>query len=154
MIGAKPGRPKKQRFRVPCGCASPLSALEIKQLRLTLLRLPQIIALPSVQAEQLITRLTEVTGFFRATAQLHRNIAGPKGNKPKRYISILLRDCCEAFAKATGSAQPVPLWENDTSQTESPAIEIARKCLTVATGTTYAASLRQQIKPSRKWVFG
>jgi hypothetical protein len=147
---AKRGRPRKQRFVVPSGLASPITASERNDLRTKLLQLPRISLLGTPDFDKLVMRLSAAIAFYRATEIANKAYVRGPGNKTKRHLSGYLHDCVQAWCEATGETR-APLWENDYKE-ESPAISIARTGLSVANGKPYTASLRQQAKHARLMV--
>lgn len=146
----KRGRQKIRVFKYPLGFAGTLSSTTVAALESKLSMTPAYLALNPDQQRELVERLCDAIPNFQAAQQANRAYSGKVGNRPNRHIAVLLRDCRIALKKVSPESD-WPFWERDDRSVESPAFQIGRACIEIATGRRYTASLRQQGRKATDW---
>lgn len=151
-MAGKVGRPPKERFEYVGACVAPINDAERDALKRELMFVDGVTRLPPRQCVRLARALETVVIDYRLMTELNRARHSSQGNKTKAHMSFLLYRCAEVWCSAARVAR-VSLWERDAGLGggESTPVQIARLCLQVATGKTYAASFRRQFAGVKRW---
>lgn len=147
------GRPPRPRPQIPMASAGPLSPTELAALSQKVMGLACVKKLPANQQVFLLARLADDLTAFKLITDLNKIRRTGPGNKPKAHLSLLLYKCGLSWCH-TNNLPQTSLWEalgNKNAAAESPAVELARACVEIATGKPYPTSLRQQFEGAKKW---
>lgn len=147
------GRPPKEKFLYPMAVCAPATQADSVALGQKLSALACVQKLTEPQRDQLLHRLLSDLDNYKLATVLNAKRKTSRGNKKKAHVSLLIYSCAVSWCDVLGVSE-TRLWEapqNSNTAKESPAVELARSCLEVATGKSYSASLRQQFSGAAKW---
>lgn len=150
------GRKPSPKYEFPAAICRGLSASDVVGLHNAFGKLPCVASLTPEQKEGLLQRLMSHAIDVRLMLQLgtRRRTVKPDGNKargnrPKVEASFALYLCANSWCQTLGVSTATLL--EDHRKIETPAVELARLVLTIASGKPYVASLRQQFNAAKNW---
>ena len=148
----KRGRPRKVRYCRSLEITDGITPQQETDLRRGLLKLPDVERLEEPERSSLIVDVIAAACSHQSAARVHRTQPTKKrGNRFHVEDQFLLRDCAQAWSKASGK-NPA-LWEEDAKAgVQSVPVKIARIAIGIARGLNrpYTGSLKRQIASAHK----
>lgn len=130
------------------GIAEPLSHTQANALRKSLLEIPRVRRLQSLQREGLVREVIERAPFC-VVARNIQGVAGvsKRGPKPRLDITTAIVDCVRAWQAATGKR--IGVWRSPGTDEEAVACTMARAVLSVLGGPELG-DLHRQVTTARQ----